>query len=195
MNFAKGLADVDAAVRNDSFLKLKDYLLEHKDLSRLDNLKIWKMLFFCYWHCDKRNAQLDFAECLSDLAVSQNIEFLYGFWETICREWNGIDKHRIDKYFSLLRYMHYAALRMIQNSFDLVQKHTDLLLQFPLNPVSLKVPNGIKYHTIDVFLNILTDTISDKTKYKEILTPFLELKQQTKSSVVLEKLKKYDLFH
>ncbi|KAF5388539.1 hypothetical protein D9757_004658 [Collybiopsis confluens] len=61
--------------------------------------KLWKGIFYCFWMSDKPLVQQALASELASLVLctpnpSSALSFLNGFWETIVREWNGIDRLR-----------------------------------------------------------------------------------------------------
>lgn len=41
------------------------------------------------------------------------LDFLHGFWYTITREWNGIDRLRMDKFYMLVRRFINAAFQLL----------------------------------------------------------------------------------
>ncbi|KAJ1497890.1 hypothetical protein HMI54_013210 [Coelomomyces lativittatus] len=102
---------------------MKSQLLKETELSSLEFLKLWKVLFYGYWLSDKTEVQLDLAEKISmitlDLNPTLGIEYIRYFWQTIISEWHGIDKFRIDKYYSLLRHMHFSSFKLLElNNWD-----------------------------------------------------------------------------
>ncbi|KAJ1514197.1 hypothetical protein HMI56_000963 [Coelomomyces lativittatus] len=122
-SFAKNLATVEKKVRDEAFIDMKSQLLKETELSSLEFLKLWKVLFYGYWLSDKTEVQLDLAEKISmitlDLNPTLGIEYIRYFWQTIISEWHGIDKFRIDKYYSLLRHMHFSSFKLLElNNWD-----------------------------------------------------------------------------
>ena len=69
-----------------------------------DMIKIWKVLHYNMWMCDKQIVQEDLAEKISSLVFcfnnddDQTLLFIQIYFETIMREWVGIDKWRMDKF-------------------------------------------------------------------------------------------------
>ena len=64
------------------------------------------------WHADKTPVQQELAENLANLIHNFGSSggpntgcFLYCdvFFETLSREWGGLDRYRLDKYLSLIR--------------------------------------------------------------------------------------------
>ncbi|TFY51593.1 hypothetical protein EVG20_g10925, partial [Dentipellis fragilis] len=70
--------------------------------------KLWKGIFYCFWMSDKPLVQQDLATELAGILLTITstqafLAFMRGFWETTVREWNGIDRLRMDKYYMLVR--------------------------------------------------------------------------------------------
>uniref|UniRef100_A0A8C0C1B4 RRP1B protein n=1 Tax=Buteo japonicus TaxID=224669 RepID=A0A8C0C1B4_9AVES len=85
-----------------------DFFCTVGGFSQEELLKIWKGLFYCMWMQDKPLLQEELADNISQLIhVIQNTEarhlFIQTFWQTMNREWNGIDNLRLDKYYMLMR--------------------------------------------------------------------------------------------
>lgn len=96
--------------------------------------KLWKGLFYCFWMSDKPLIQQALASELADLLLRINprvpgdketraaarldaaLSFLQGFWVCLVREWSGIDRLRIDKFYLLIR-------RFVNASFRLMARH------------------------------------------------------------------------
>jgi len=71
------------------------------------------------WHADKPRFQHELAIRMARLihscpSVNVALEFLSVFFETLEREWEGIDRLRMDKYYSLLSITHNEALVLLQ---------------------------------------------------------------------------------
>jgi ribosomal RNA-processing protein 1 len=64
--FARSLAHTELAVREKAFARLAAFLAaraaaDGKALERLDLLKIWKGLFYAFWHSDLAPIQVSLA--------------------------------------------------------------------------------------------------------------------------------------
>ncbi|KAL4937027.1 nucleolar protein,Nop52-domain-containing protein [Aspergillus oleicola] len=106
--FVRELASSDKKIRDKATDSLALFLRSKTDLSLLDLLKLWKGLFFCFYHSDRPLTQQALARNLSYTLVptlprSTIHDFLRAFWITIGREWHGIDRLRLDKYLYLIR--------------------------------------------------------------------------------------------
>lgn len=49
----------------------------------------------------------------ADARLEASLAFLEGFWVSLVREWNGIDRLRIDKYYMLIRRYVNATFRLL----------------------------------------------------------------------------------
>lgn len=66
--FARALGSVDWQTR-DKGLQALTIWLSRNTVSDADLTKIWKALFFCFWHSDKAPVQVQFSDCcMSEVA-------------------------------------------------------------------------------------------------------------------------------
>ncbi len=77
----------------------------------------------------------------------------------MAREWAGIDVLRMDKTLLLVRkYVHAAFAYLARKRWadrDLLERYVGVLAAIPLNPVDGKVPDGLRYHIMDVYVEEL----------------------------------------
>jgi hypothetical protein len=128
------------------------------DVSKCD------FLYFCtgIWMQDRPVIQHELAQRLARMIhlISEDraVLFLRAFWQTMLREWNGIDKHRLDKFYALMRYFLNETFALVKSnhwSKDLTQTVMQVLQDFPLNPSPTVVKAGVQFHVLDVFLEEL----------------------------------------
>ncbi|KAF2084442.1 hypothetical protein K490DRAFT_59589 [Saccharata proteae CBS 121410] len=161
--FIKNLAANDKRIRDKALESLRKYLSGRKELSEVDLLKLWKGLFFCMWMSDKPRTQQQLARDLSSLVdllhSTLTIPFLSAFWKTMAREWIGIDVLRMDKFLYLVRQMLNASFRQFGRrrwkNTEMMKEYLDVLREVPLSPTDPKVPNGLRYHVVDVYVDEL----------------------------------------
>ncbi|NXP10982.1 RRP1B protein, partial [Thinocorus orbignyianus] len=130
--------------------------------SQEELLKVWKGLFYCMWMQDKPLLQEELADNISQLIhVIQNTEarnlFIQTFWQTMNREWKGIDNLRLDKYYMLMRRILRQSFEVLKrNEWDesLIELLLPLLMKEIMDPES-SAPMGIKLHFIDIYLDEL----------------------------------------
>ncbi|NWS66479.1 RRP1B protein, partial [Crotophaga sulcirostris] len=201
IQFAQRLAANEKRIRDRAVKKLRGYISARTQrpaaggFSQEELLKIWKGLFYCMWMQDKPLLQEELADNISQLIhVFQNAEarhlFIQTFWQTMNREWNGIDNLRLDKYYMLMR-------RILRQSFEVLKRNEwdesliELLLQLLMKEVmdpDSNAPMGIKLHFIDIYLDELAKvgakelTADQNLKFIE---PFCKIAAKSKDRGVL----------
>eukprot|EP00466_Bigelowiella_natans_P015203 jgi/Bigna1/33528/e_gw1.2.325.1 len=110
---ARLLAHNDKRIRDNTVKKIRRWISKRGEVSHLDLLKIWKGLFYCFWMSDKRPVQAELAQKISRLIDRLTPErasaYLHATWETLLREWGGIDHLRMDKFMLLQREILYQT--------------------------------------------------------------------------------------
>ncbi|KAM5471768.1 hypothetical protein MauCBS54593_003172 [Microsporum audouinii] len=106
--FIRELASSEKKTRDKAVESLTAFLRSRRDLKLLDLLKIWKGLFYCFYHSDKPLIQQALARSLSytlvpSLPEQMVLPFLRAFWITISRDFHSLDRLRLDKYLFLIR--------------------------------------------------------------------------------------------
>jgi ribosomal RNA-processing protein 1 len=143
-------------------------------------LQLQKGFFFAlYMHDSKSPISVqNLIATLADLTVSTAtpaspaavaLPLTEAFWTTMAREWTSIDAHRMDKYLLFVRFVVRRVLagvvRDATNKEDTeeeeVQKRQIALLEnFPLSPRERKVPDGLRYHVLDIYVDELERAIA-----------------------------------
>jgi ribosomal RNA-processing protein 1 len=98
------------------------------------------------------------AELVSILPQTTTIPFLRAYWQTMQREWTNIDVLRMEKFLLLTRRYLGATFTLLQNGKwdkELVKQHMELLEEIPCNVENMKIPNGMRYHVIDIYVDEL----------------------------------------
>ncbi|NXY44418.1 RRP1B protein, partial [Ceuthmochares aereus] len=200
IQFAQRLAANEKRIRDRALKKLRGYIGVRTQrpaggFSQEELLKIWKGLFYCMWMQDKPLLQEELADNIAQLIhVFQNTEarhlFIQTFWQTMNREWTGIDSLRLDKYYMLMR-------RILRQSFEVLKRNEwnesliELLLQLLMKEVmdpDSNAPMGIKLHFIDIYLDELAKvgakelTADQNLKFIE---PFCKIAVKSKERGVL----------
>ncbi|NWW20154.1 RRP1B protein, partial [Falcunculus frontatus] len=200
VQFAQRLAANEKRIRDRALKKLRGYIGVRTQrpaggFSQEELLKIWKGLFYCMWMQDKPLLQEELAANISQLIhVFQNTEarhlFIQTFWQTMNREWNGIDNLRLDKYYMLMRLILRQSFEVLKrNEWDegLVEPLLQLLMKEVMDPDS-NSPTGIKFHFIDIYLDELAKvgakelTADQNLKFIE---PFCKIAAKSKDRRVL----------
>ncbi|KAG2184364.1 hypothetical protein INT43_000273 [Umbelopsis isabellina] len=210
--FGKQLAANEKKTRDKAVRSLQQFLSSKSELSESDLLKLWKGLFYCFWMSDKPLIQQALSETLGSLVMSlqqQNaIAFLGAFWQIHCDEWHGIDRIRLDKYYMLLRrVVHYTFKYIGEHDWDLgiIDDYSELLKNGPLKYVSIigptnnKIPNSIRYHLADIYLDELEKVVNAQLEKldeeedieiptTELLDPFINLLAKTPNKITANKV-------
>lgn len=147
-------------MRDNALKSLGVFLQTPKEIPSLELLKLWRALFYSMWFCDRPLTQQALADDLANLVTTISpinfATFLDAFWVIMAREWEGLDRYRLDKFYLLLRRYFAATLRRLkaQNwDEDWVDDFLKLMEHIPLNLDETKVPNGIRFHIFDIFLD------------------------------------------
>lgn len=145
-------------------------------------LKLWKALYYCMWLSDKNEIQTELAAFLCSVVddfPNTEIRLLYVrmFFRTMLREWSLLDQHRLNKFYRLLRFM-LRKIFMLLRDHKFSSKMTKLVLEVLDDEVFNKVPNGVRFHLFDVFLEELyaaTDGNISTSVMVTLFTPLLKL--------------------
>ncbi|RUP51385.1 LOW QUALITY PROTEIN: nucleolar protein,Nop52-domain-containing protein [Jimgerdemannia flammicorona] len=204
--FGKHLAANDRKTRDKAIKSLQIYLSSKKDFTHREFLKLWKGLFYCFWMSDKPLVQQALADTLASLVLQMPchnaIPFVGAFWETMAAEWYGIDRLRLDKYYLLLRkFINYSFKLLAQNEWDngMMDDYIEIMTAGPLNPTNAKVPDSIRYHIIDVWLEELEkvvvaqlSTLAEDENFDvptaALMQPMLNLMGRSPNNVVVKRV-------
>ncbi|XP_034380100.1 ribosomal RNA processing protein 1 homolog B isoform X2 [Arvicanthis niloticus] len=117
--------------------------------------------------------------------------FIQTFWQTMNREWQGIDKLRLDKYYMLIRLV-------LRQSFEVLKRNAweesqitlflDILMKEILSPES-QSPDGVRSHLIDVYLDELStvgggELLADQNL--KLIDPFCRIAAKTKDHTLVQ---------
>lgn len=156
---------------------------EEARLSKDEMDKVWAGLYYNYWMSDKPLVQQALADSLALLTFAvrpssttpvtearvfrARMAYLRAFWQTLTREWPSLDKHRIDKFYLLVRRFLHVQFIVVQrashsqhnNSDDNIAlaeyKRTLTADRGPLDVADDKVTASLCYHISDIALDEL----------------------------------------
>ena len=174
----KDLASSYPATRRNALQTIKTHLSNRRTLlTANDALALSHGFYVQLWMHDSKNALSvqSLTEDLAKLVVPEpqentsasrvqeknSVQMTSTFWETICREWLSIDQHRMNKYLYFVRLVLRRSLIAILSS-TLADKDGDagvhhelveILAKWPLSPRERKVPDGVRLHVIDCFVD------------------------------------------
>ncbi|GHJ89451.1 hypothetical protein NliqN6_5853 [Naganishia liquefaciens] len=166
--------------------------------------RLWKGLFYCFWMSDKPLVQQRLATDLSSVVLEIDpksthdedplardmaaLDFIQGFWEAIIREWIGIDRFRMDKYYMLLRRWINASFRLLARSEwnDQVVNRYNTIMADPVNgPLAWsnpRTPVSLAWHLADIWVEELDKVLrqeSTPAPVPTLLHPFTQLLTRT----------------
>ncbi|XP_059099874.1 ribosomal RNA processing protein 1 homolog B [Peromyscus eremicus] len=201
LQFAQRLASSEKGVRDRAVRKLRQYLSARTQsdtgsFSQEELLKIWKGLFYCMWVQDEPLLQEELANIISQLIHVVNSSeaqhlFIQTFWQTMNREWQGIDKLRLDKYYMLIRLVLRQCFEVLKrNAWEesQIKLFLDILMKEILNPES-QSPDGVRAHLIDVYLDELStvggrELLADQNL--KLIDPFCRIAAKTKDHTLVQ---------
>ncbi|KAJ2492041.1 hypothetical protein IWW37_001755 [Coemansia sp. RSA 2050] len=165
---------VDKEIRDQAVAAISLTLARKEEFTHMEMLRHWKALFYCFWLSDKPLVQQELSWELANLILvckgSNSVGFVRAFWETMCREWFDIDKHRIDKYLLLVRRVVFFTFRSMQQSGwdqQLVGHYLQVYQDFAAHPTDPKVPNSSRTHLADVYVDELVRLVAALLKDEE----------------------------
>ncbi|KAL7753762.1 hypothetical protein RI367_000693 [Sorochytrium milnesiophthora] len=198
-NLSRRLAAVDKKTRDQAVKSLTAWLTARSELTDLDLMKLWKALFYCYWLSDKPLIQQELAERLSKIAqqvpAKLGLRYIQAFWQTIVAEWHGIDRLRLDKFYNLCRWMQTSAFKLLeQNAWDqdCVDKYLQIMMEGPLHSTDPQVPDGLRYHTTERFMELLEAALTDNVPcevFTTLLTPFVLILAESRNKLALQRVR------
>ncbi|MED6216485.1 hypothetical protein PIB30_008181 [Stylosanthes scabra] len=200
-SLVKQLACCNKTIRDKALrVLLKTWLPSLSDhLSDDDAKKLWKGLFYCFWHSDKPLPQAELANRLSALLLSLSstsfsLQYLSTFFLTMRREWPSIDALRLDKFYLLIRRFISTLFSLLKkNSWDLelVRQYVDVLDKGTFSAEDkFQGSNGVNYHFATVFLEELRPFLPVRVEVLEILfAPFFSVIGRVPDRVLLGKIK------
>ncbi|CAL8372327.1 unnamed protein product [Arctogadus glacialis] len=201
IQFAQRLASNEKPIRSKAIKKLRKYIIvrSHKSkggFSSEELLKLWKGLFYCLWMQDKPLLQEELSNQISSLFhcfQSADGQFLYlqAFLQTVKREWTGIDRLRMDKFYQLVRFVFRQTFEMLKKSeweASLVNRFLEMLTSQVLQGNGT-APSGLQYHILDLYLTELARVGSDELSAEQNLTliiPYCKIVAKTKDNTLFK---------
>ncbi|KAM3932869.1 ribosomal RNA processing protein 1 homolog A-like [Leptodactylus fuscus] len=193
IQLAQRLAANDKKSRDRALRKLRRYLsLRSADpeggFTADEFCKIWKGLFYCMWMQDKPLLQEELALTMSQLVhtlqtrPSQNL-FLRSFWQTLNREWNGIDRLRLDKFYTLIRLVLRQSVELLKKGEWEESLLKDFLSILEDEVLKAEAPRGVQHHLTDIYLDELAKVGSSELSADlnlKLIEPFCKIAAKAK---------------
>ncbi|KAI0126168.1 hypothetical protein BJ170DRAFT_462783 [Xylariales sp. AK1849] len=167
MPFIKHLASSDRKTRTAALTTLRTFLSASttaRQLTALDNLKLWKGLFYSLYMCDRpipqQNLCAELANLLEVLPDEAVVPWLTGFWDVLSREWTGIDVLRMEKFLLLVRRVLGASFSWVRDGDGETRMQRrggmlELLGDWPFETTGdlAKVSVGLRLHVLDIWVD------------------------------------------
>jgi ribosomal RNA-processing protein 1 len=190
----------DRPTRDKALESLKTFLSGRRELPALELLKLWKGLFYCLWMSDRpipqQNLCTSLASLISILPSETVIPFLRAFWQTMQREWTNIDVLRMEKFLLLVRRYVGASFEQLKKGGwqeDEVREMKELWGEVPLNVEDLRIPNGIRFHVLDLWIDELEKVgvleEGNERLLESLLEPVRNLTKDSPTKAVRKKAK------
>ncbi|XP_073296558.1 uncharacterized protein [Primulina huaijiensis] len=195
----KYLASCNTTVRSQSLRLIQTWLeSQPHQLSDSDINKLWKGLFYCIWHADKTPNQVALIDRLTSLFLSLepsfSLKFFRGFLLTLRREWSGIDRLRLDKFYLLIRRFVRALFELMKLrkwDCELLGKYLGVLEDDGFLAEDKLQGNGVNYQVASVYLEELKGMKFPVTHevVDLIFRPFYAVMMRSKDRILLGKVK------
>lgn len=136
----------------------------------------------------------DLADLLDALTTKENLlGFVDAFWKTMAREWANIDALRMDKYLYLVRcYVGKGFEKVAKSGWsdeELMEQYLKILQAVPLDARDHKIPNGLRYHVIDIYVDELDKVDTDRSApLEKLLQPLRQLAKDTRTKPVAKRV-------
>ncbi|KAL4296416.1 hypothetical protein GQ457_12G017240 [Hibiscus cannabinus] len=201
----KQLAACDKSSRDRAVRSLlNSWLPSQSEVSDEEMKKLWKGLFYCVWHADKMPAQSDLIEKLSSVLLKLqpglSLRYFSVFLLTMRREWTGIDKLRLDKFYLLIRrFLNRFFVMLKKSSWDLefMRRSIRVLVDGTFLADDKFQGNGVNYHIASVFLEEIRPFLPLRKEIVEVLLePFVGILGKVGDRVLVGKIRSnvFDVF-
>jgi len=194
---ARALVNPDKTVRDKTCFNLTTFFSATSSFTDMEMLKLWKALYYCMWLSDKNEIQTELAAFLCSVVddfPKTDVSTLYirMFFRTMLREWSLLDQHRLNKFYRLLRFM-MRKIFMLLHKHKFASKLTQSVLKVLDEEVFNKVPNGVRFHLFDVFLEelyVATDGDISTSTAMTLLSPLLKLLSLSRDTSCQDRISK-----
>ncbi|XP_053732220.1 ribosomal RNA processing protein 1 homolog A-like [Synchiropus splendidus] len=203
VQLAQRLASNQKPIRTRAMKKLRKYVQVRSQKVgggfTLDELlKLWKGLFYCLWMQDKPLLQMDLSKIIASMIhnfhdLDAQLLYLRASLQTFKREWNGIDRLRMDKFFQLVRYMFHQSFELLRRkTWD--SRGVDGFLQVVHDELlrsGCEAPSGLQIHVLDVYLTELAAVGAQELNADQnlqFIQPFCKIAAETKNMLLFKSI-------
>jgi ribosomal RNA-processing protein 1 len=178
--FARLLASNKKKERDNAMKDFKNIFGSKKQQTEMEHMKIWKGLFYCMWMSDKPLVQEDLAERMASLIYlfedrESSLLFIKCFWQTMKREWYGIDRIRLNKYYILFKRIIFHTFRFLEeNQWIFLDTYNRIM-----ENILPDLPKSIFSYICENYLNLLVEAVELPTSFSTdailIFQPFAQI--------------------
>ncbi|CAJ0603048.1 unnamed protein product [Cylicocyclus nassatus] len=184
--FAQKLACGEPVTRQRAFRALQDWIKQQSAVNpftEADMLRLCKGLHYVLWMQDKMLLQEELADRISQLLPvftheNQRVLFIQSIFKSLAKEWNHIDRWRMDKFLMMMRrvlrvlFKYLASLKWKKSLRD---AYWDAFRCTTLS-TDRSFPDGLKFHFASLILDELDNAGGlNKKQVTACLKPFAEL--------------------
>jgi ribosomal RNA-processing protein 1 len=130
----------------------------------------------------------------SALQLPVVLPFLRAFWLTMAREWINIESLRLDKYLFLIRkYVNASFQYLSQDDWadrKAIEVYVGIVEETCLNPTDMKIPNGLRYHVLDVWVDELEEVEEGWEERRDVLETLIKPVERLQREGKLKVLRK-----
>lgn len=180
---SKNLASTHEPTREEALIALDQYITSNLNrLTEIELGKVWKGIWYAMWLCDGGENQNNLTEQLAKIcnkneySVKNWIKINETFWMIVIREWQTLDKWRVDKYYLLLR----KVLRFNFRYLNFKNWDRKVIVEFNKmikKPINLKKNLAVAYHLCDIYLSELEEYSDSAPEF--IIDVFKQVKNET----------------
>ena len=166
---ARKLTSTIRKERDTALVSLFNSLDTTKTYSEKEWLDFFNVLFYHFWLSDKQYVQHHLADVISEQMLTKSdfaFNYLKYFWVYMSKQWHNLDFYRLDKYYDLFRRMHLITFKLLHindNSASVFNTIMSILRGDlgPLGNDNLDLPDGIRFHTLEVILDEFCKSCSE----------------------------------
>lgn len=153
---------------------------------------------------DKVPVQQELAERLAGLInvcpnQKQTEHFIRAFYRTMQREWGGIDRLRMDKFYNLIRCFQRETFVYLAKSHwrsESIAWVNAILMDGPVGlnadgVVQVSKTPGLQLHMVDIFLEEVTEALNEGITvetWMEVLDPYMQLLGASVNKAVFDRV-------
>lgn len=165
LNFARALSDTEKPVREESLVALRSWLSEHgKELDQDAIDRLWKALFYCLWMADKRPVITATISNVVELVDLGGWNMWSGALRCMVREWFGVDRHRVNKFYEFLNKLVEKSAKMVSEREEEKEFVAQLQVWLEIldNNLFGDLPRkgvGVALHIFDVYIDRIMNPV------------------------------------